>query len=57
MLYLPILFACVMGSCDFMLAETEVSPADCYAVIEAAVREIEAAGGTVAGICIQVKVT
>mgnify|MGYP001057349753 CR=1 FL=1 len=55
--WLPILFVCMMGSCDFMVADPEWSSSECETVMIAAAKELEFAGATVVGVCIQVKVT
>jgi hypothetical protein len=55
--WLPILFVCMMGSCDFMVGDAIWSPDKCEKVMVAAAKELEAAGATVAGVCVQVKVT
>jgi hypothetical protein len=46
-----------MGSCEFMVGDVEWSPAECEKIIIAAVKELEDAGATAAGVCVQVKVT
>jgi hypothetical protein len=57
MAWLPILFVCLMGSCDFMVGDAEWSTNDCQEVIETATKELEQSGAVVAGVCIQVRVT
>jgi len=57
MAWLPILFVCLMGSCDFMVGDAEWSTNGCQEVIEAATKELEQSGAVVAGVCIQVRVT
>lgn len=57
MAWLPVLFVCMMGSCDFMVGDYYWSPNKCEQVLIAAGKELEDAGATVAGVCIQVKVT
>ena len=57
MAWLPVLFVCLMGSCEFMVGDVEWSASECEKVMIAAAKELEVAGATVAGVCIQVKIT
>lgn len=56
MAWLPILFVCLMGSCDFMVGDLEFSPSDCQATMVTAAKELESVGAEVAGVCIQIRV-
>jgi hypothetical protein len=56
MIWLPILFVC-LSSCDFMVGDGMWSQSDCEKTVASAIKELEDAGATVVGVCIQVKVT
>lgn len=57
MAWLPVLFVCMMGSCDFMAGDYYWSANDCAKSMIAAAKELEANNATVSGVCIQIRLT
>ena len=57
MSWLPVLFVCLMGGCDFVVGDHYWSARDCEKVVIAAAKELESKGATVVGACIQIRVT
>ena len=56
MAWLPVLFVCLMGSCNFAVGDVSWSPNSCAKELVTAAKELEARGADVAGVCIQVRV-
>lgn len=57
MSWLPVLFACLMGSCEFFVGEIEWSLADCEQIINVATKELEESGAVASGVCVEIRIT
>ena len=57
MAWIPVLFVCLMGVCEFLAGDASWSLAKCEQEMIAAAKHLEELGAVVAGICIDIRVT
>ena len=57
MAWIPVLFVCLMGVCEFLAGDASWSLAKCEQEMIAAAKQLEELGAVVAGICIDIRVT
>ena len=57
MAWLPVLFVCLMGSCEFVMGDYYWSLQRCQEELIDAAMYLETLGAVVAGVCIDIRVT
>jgi hypothetical protein len=56
-IWLPVIFICMAGECQFLAGDIEWSQPSCYREVVVAVETLREQGITATGTCIEIRVT